>query len=121
MHIIFTLFVFLLAPMVAFANSAAPLLPVVSLMGIFILPLIVLIEGIYYRKRGVPDPFNFAAHVNLFSTFAGLVIFFIPGMILANKYGIVFERSYYLQKYMDERGSNPAPLIYKMIVSTVFF
>ena len=121
MHVILILFGFLFLPLTAFANSAAPLLPVVSSMGIFLLPIIVIIEGIYYRKRGIPKSFSFAFKVNLFSTFAGLIIFFIPGMILYKKYGIVIESSYYLRKYMEERGNNPAPLIYKMIGSTVLF
>lgn len=121
MHIVLASFGFLFVPLVAFANSAAPLLPVVSSMGILLLPLIVIIEGTYYWKRGIPKSFRFAFKVNLFSTFAGLIIFFIPGIILFTKYGIGFESSYFLRKYMEERGTNPAPLIYQMIVSTILF
>ena len=72
----------ILTPSIAFANTAAPLLPVLSTFSTVLLPIIFIIEAIYYKKFKIPSPFKLSLQTNLISSFVGLILWSILGVTL---------------------------------------
>jgi hypothetical protein len=56
------------------ANSMAPILPLVSILGWFAMPIIVAIEGFYFKKIKVAEPYRLSLYSNLFSASVGLLL-----------------------------------------------
>jgi len=57
----------------AFANSMAPILPMISFFGWLGLPLIVLVEGFFWRRKGLKEPFRFSLYANFWSSLVGII------------------------------------------------
>jgi len=64
----------LLFPSVAQANTMAPVFPILSGIGWTALPIIVVIEAVYYYKKSTNNPIRLAIYSNLFSAMIGLAL-----------------------------------------------
>lgn len=70
---LFFLFVFLYIPINSYANSMAPILPLINIGGWFALPIIICIEGLILKKQNIEKPIKLAIYSNLISSLVGLV------------------------------------------------
>ncbi|MBU4009275.1 MAG: hypothetical protein KJ882_00805 [Proteobacteria bacterium] len=73
----------LLFPAKAFANSMGPILPLVSIFGWFAMPLIVIIEGLYYKDKKIIKPFKLSLIANLRSGVVGIFLGLIGFPLMA--------------------------------------
>ena len=52
----------------------APIFPLLSFAGWFALPLIILIEGLFYSRKSLPHPYKLSLYSNLVSALVGIVL-----------------------------------------------
>ena len=74
----------LLIPSLVMANTAAPLLPLISAWSSMLLPVIFILEALYYRHLKIPSPFKLSLQSNLISSLVGLVLWLILGLTILN-------------------------------------
>lgn len=74
MKTILLVILFLLLPQIALANSLAPIFPAISVLGWIGLPLIILIETLFYIRKAIRHPVRLAVYSNLCSTLAGVPV-----------------------------------------------
>jgi hypothetical protein len=72
----------LLTPTLAFANTVAPLLPLLSAWSTMILPLIFVLEALHYKRSKIPSPYKLSFQTNLISSLVGLVLWFAIGLLI---------------------------------------
>jgi len=107
-----------LIPQVSCANSMAPIFPLLSFTGWFALPLIILIEGVFYSRKSLPHPYKLSIYSNLVSALVGigLAVVTFPVMLgpsidpyldvilmgsLATVAGIIFH--WWFSSYIEHR------------------
>ena len=67
------IYVIVLFPARCFANSMAPIFPLVSFEGWIAMPVIVPIEGWFYQRNKISSPYLLALKSNLMSALIGLI------------------------------------------------
>lgn len=90
-------FSLLLIPSLAMANTAAPLLPLLSAWSSLLLPVIFILEALYYKRLKIPSPFKLSLQSNLISSLIGFFLWTILGLTVLN---IPFESPANLKYWM---------------------
>jgi hypothetical protein len=70
---IFTVIFLVFFPNVAYANSMAPIFPLISTVGWLAMPIIIAIESIFYHKKSINNPIKLSLYSNLASATVGLL------------------------------------------------
>lgn len=80
-------------PADALANSMAPALALVSLAGWLAMPLIVIVEALFYRHKQLNNPLKLSVYANLVSGVIGLLLALVTAPIMV---GPVIEEGPFL-------------------------
>lgn len=73
----------LIFPQGAEANSMAPIFPLLSGLGWVAMPIIILIEYLFYRKSRINNPFKLSLYSNVVSAVFGLFLAFLTFWFMA--------------------------------------
>lgn len=80
-------------PLDALANSMAPALALISLAGWLAMPVIVLVEALFYRHKQINNPVKLSVYANLVSGIVGLLLALVTAPIMV---GPVIEEAPFL-------------------------
>lgn len=81
-------------PLDALANSMAPALALVSLAGWLAMPMIILVEALFYRHKQINNPVKLSVYANLVSGFIGLLLALVTAPIMVGP--VIEEAPFFL-------------------------
>jgi hypothetical protein len=80
---IFFAIIVVFLPEVALANSMAPIFPIISGIGWIAMPIIIVLESLFYCRKLINNPFRLALYSNIVSALFGLIVAVVTLPIMA--------------------------------------